>query len=161
MAKKHKRHSKKHQHSHTRIPRTWTRAENVPFAETEYPFEQAVAGGEYSELFQREMGPGLLLYPSTICLSRQDSYDAPVLALLGEHFREFHPEDMPWLSMSTENMCAAMQVWDGEKLKETLTHLAGKGFLDLDLSLPDTYRYRLNVHAVREAKNACFQPMNS
>lgn len=68
---------------------------------------------------------------------------------------------MPWLSKSTEQMCAAMLVWDVEELDETLTHLAGKGFLDLDLSTPDVYRYRLNVHAVREAKNACFKPMNT
>ncbi|EFH86404.1 hypothetical protein [Ktedonobacter racemifer] len=162
MAKKQKSRPKKHHHSHKRITRlnTWTRDENVPFAETEYPFEHAVAVGEYSELFQRDMGPGLILYPSTICLSRQDSQDSTVLALLGEHFREFHSEEMPWLSMSTEKMCAAMLVRDVEELNETLTHLAGKGFLDLDLSLPDTYRYRLNVRAVRKAKNACFKQMN-
>ncbi len=60
---------KKQRHSHNRITRlnTWTRDKNVPFAETEYPFEHAVAVGEYSELFQRDMGPGLIMYPSTIC----------------------------------------------------------------------------------------------
>lgn len=163
MAKRQKSPPQKQHHSHKRATRlnTWTRDENVSFAETEYPFEHAIAVGEYSELFQREMGPGLILYPSTICLSRQDSHDATVLALLGEHFREFSPEEMPWLSKSTEQMCEAMQVWDVEDLNETLTHFAGKGFLDLDLSIADAYRYRLNVSAVREAKNACFKPMNT
>lgn len=163
MARKLKSRTKKQHHSYKRITRlnTWTRDENIPFAETEYPFEHAIAVGEYSDLFQREMGPGLKIYPSTVCLSRQDSHDSMTLALLGEHFREFYPEEMPWLNKSTEQMCTAMLVSDTEYLNDTLAYFAKKGFLDLDLSIPDTYRYRLNVHAVREAKNACFKPMNT
>jgi hypothetical protein len=141
---------------------TWTRDTNTPFSETEYPFEQAVAAGEYSELFQRDMGPGLILYPSTICLCRQDSHDSTVLALFGEHFREFFPDAMPWLSKSTAQMCAAMMINVREvaELDDTLSYFAERGFLDLDRSDQDIYRYRLNVNAVRRAKNACFTPMN-
>ena len=144
---------------------TWTRDTNTPFSETEYPFEHAVAVGEYSELFQRDMGPGLIIYPSTICLSRQDSHDSSVLAFLGEHFREFFPGEMPWQCKSRAQMCAAMMIHaqdeeDVEELDDTLRYFVEKGFLDLDLSNQGTYRYRLNVEAVREAKNACFQPMN-
>src|SRR5260221_461623 len=101
---------KSHRQKASRRLSTWTRNTNTPFSETEYPFEQAVAAGEYSELFQRDMGPGLILYPSTICLCRQDSHDSTVLTLLGEHFREFFPDDLPWLSKSTAQMCAAMMI---------------------------------------------------
>ncbi len=167
MAKKIKKRAtrKAHRQKASRRLSTWTRDSNTPFAETEYPFEHAVAVGEYSELFHRDMGPGLILYPSTICLSRQDSHDATVLALLGEHFREFFPGEMPWLSKSTAHMCAAMMITaqDEEKVKElddTLRYFAERGFLDLDLSTPGKYCYRLNVDAVRRAKNACFKPMN-
>ncbi len=167
MAKKIKKRAgrKEHPQKASRRLSTWTRDSNTPFSETEYPFEHAVAVGEYSELFQRDMGPGLIIYPSTICLSRQDSHDSTVLALLGEHFREFSPGEMPWLSKSTAQMCAAMMIHaqdeeDVEELDDTLRYFAEKGFLDLDLSNQGTYRYRLNVEAVRRAKNACFKPMN-
>jgi hypothetical protein len=167
MAKKIKKRAAKRAH-HQRASRrlsTWTRDSNTPFSGTEYPFEQAVAVGEYSELLQRDMGPGLILYPSTICLSRQDTRDATVLALLGEHFREFFSDEMPWLSKSTAQMCSAMMInaqdeEEVEELDDTLRYFADQGYLDLDLSNPGVYRYRLNVDAVRRAKNACFKPMN-
>lgn len=144
---------------------TWTRDTNAPFSESEYPFERALDVGEYSELLQMDMGPGLIIHPSTICLSRQDSHDSTTLAFLGEHFREFFPGEMPWLLKSTEQMCEALMLDardedDVEELNDTLGYFAEKGFLELDLSTPGEYRYRLNVEAVRQAKNACFRPMN-
>lgn len=167
MAKKIKKRAsrKKHLQNVSRRLTTWTRDLNAPFSETEYPFEHAVAVGEYSELLQRDMGPGLIIHPSTICLCRQDSHDSTVLAMLGEHFREFYPGDMPWLQKSTEQMREAMMVNaldddDVEMLDDTLKYFAERGFLDFDLSTPGEYRYRLNVEAVRQAKNACFKPMN-
>lgn len=163
MVKRYKGGARKKPNNHkreTRI-RTWTRDENTPFAETEYPFEHAVMIGEYSELYKRERSPGLKIYLSTICISRQDLYDSYALALLGEHFREFFPGEMPWLSKSTAQMCKAMTISDVEELNETLNYLVDEGFLGLDLSTPDVYRYRLNVDAVRRAKNACFKPTNA
>ncbi|SRR5216110_843744 len=168
MAKKYKGRGRKPHRSRNAVNRlnTWTRDENAPFAETEYPFEHAVSVGEYSEVFQRDMGPGLRTYPSTVCLSRQDSHDSTVLALLGEHFREFYPDEMPWLRKSTEQMCAAMMIYGQEEeqieeLNDTLKYFANRGFLEFDLATPGEYCYRLNVDAVRKAKNACFKPMNA
>jgi hypothetical protein len=164
MAKKIKKRAAKQVH-HRRADRrlsTWTRDSNTPFAETEYPFEHAISVGEYSSVLKVDLGPGIAIHPSTICLSRQDSHDSTVLALLGEHFREFFPGEMPWQVKSTEQMRAAMMVsiQDSEELEDTLRYFANQGFLDLDLSDPGVYRYRLNVDAVRRAKNACFKPLN-
>ena len=168
MAKKLKRRSKKQHHSRSRVTRlnTWTRDENTPFAETEYPFEHAISVGEYSQVLQRDLGPGVTLYPSTICLSRQDSHDSTVLTLMGEHFREFYPGEIPWLSKSAAQMYKAMMVNDEdeediEDFNDTLRYFADKGLLDIDLSTPGMYRYRLNVDEVRKAKNTCFKPMNT
>lgn len=164
MAKKVKKRAAKHV-SHRRASRrlsTWTRDSNIPFTDTEYPFEHAISVGAFSAILQRDLGPGIAIHASTICLSRQDSHDSTVLTLLGEHFREFFPGELPWVKMSTAHLCEAMMVSfeEREALEDTLSYLAQQKFLDLDLSNPGVYRYRLNVDAVRQAKNACFKPLN-
>jgi hypothetical protein len=152
MAKKLKGRIKKQCHSPNRVTRlnTWTRDENTPFAETEYPFEHAIAVGEYSELFERDMGPGLILSPSTICLSRQDSHDSTVLTLLGEHFREFYQGEIPWLSKSAAQMYKAMMINDQdeediEDFNGTLRYFSENGFLDLDLSTPGVNTVQIRI----------------
>jgi hypothetical protein len=158
MKKKFKGRTSKHSRSpkQERYFRTWSGIS--PILETEYPFEQAIVLGGYSEFLQRNLGSGIHIYPSTACISTVDTLDALLLTILGEQFREFYPGEMPWLSRTTTEMCATfwLDESDTKELYSSLLRLAKEGFIDLDTSTPGMYRYRLNVDTVRHTKNKHF-----
>jgi hypothetical protein len=162
MKKKFKGRTSKHSRSpkQERYFRTWSGIS--PILETEYPFEQAIVLGEYSEFLQRNLGSGIHIYPSTACICTVDTLDALLLSILGEQFREFYPGEMPWLSRTTTEMCATfwLDESDTKELYSSLLRLAKDGFIDLDTSTPGIYRYRLNVDTVRHTKNKHFVPLS-
>lgn len=138
--------------------RQWTGP--APYAETEYPFEPAIEVSSYSKLLQRDRGPGIRLYHSTICICRPDSHDSLLLTKIGEQFREFYPDELPWLEKAVQTLSEEIWEDDRARVEDSLRYFAEQGFLDLDASMPERYRYRLNVDAVRQAKNRCFRPMS-
>ncbi|SRR6266487_506852 len=161
MKKKFKRRAKQFRSSkQERYFRTWSGIS--PLLETEYPFEHAIVLGEYHEFLQRNLGPGIRIYPSTACISAVDTLDALLLTILGEQFREFYPGEMPWLSRTTAEILG--NLWPGEndtrEIDRSLARLAKQGFIDLDRSVPGVYRYRLNIKAVRKEKNNHFVQMS-
>ncbi len=161
--KKHfkKRRSQRSRPSRQEQPfRTWSG--RAPIAESDYPFESAIVAEGFHEVLQRNMGPGIRIYTSTECISAANTIDALLLTMLGEQFREFFSDPMPWLNKTTTELCVTP--WfdenDAEEIKNSLARLAKSGFIDLDTSTPGICRYRLNVEAVRQAKNEHFVPMS-
>jgi hypothetical protein len=128
----------------------------------EYPFEPAIFVEEFNAFLQRNVGPGIRMYTSTYCISAANTIDSLLLTILGEQFREFFPDEMPWLSRTARELCAALRFDenDAEELTSSLVRMAKSGFIDLDTSTSGIYRYRLDVEAVRQAKNKHFVPMS-
>lgn len=161
MKKKFKGRTSKHARSlkQSRQFRTWSGS--APISEVAYPFEPAFASDEFNEFLQRNLGPGIRIDPSTACISAVNTLDALVLTMLGEQFREFYPDEMPWLSRTKTEMCATfwLDERDAQELQSSLLRLAKEGFIELDTSTPGMFRYRLNVDTVRRTKNKHFVPM--
>jgi hypothetical protein len=148
-----------HQTRQEKPQRQWTGG--APYADTDYPFEPALvteSDEEHSCLTHH--GEGLRLYASTCSLCRPDTLDSMLLTICGEQFREFYPGELPWREQTAHSLCEAMWGQEEAAVVDSLRYLATQGFLDLDTSVPDVYRYRLNVDAVRQAKNRYFRPMS-
>lgn len=140
--------------------RTWSG--RSPISETEYPFGTATFVGGFSAFLQWNAGPGIRIDSSTGCISAANTIDSLLLTILGEQFREFFPDEMPWLSRTAREICAALRFEekDVEELTSSFARLAKSGFIDLDTSISGIYRYRLDVQAVRQAKNKHYVPMS-